>query len=283
MRGMERTAINCLIDAALLSRECGGAFDVRAVAETDSTNLRLMNEPFGAAIARPRLMSADHQHAGRGRRGRNWVGDPARSLMMSCAFEREAGPDSPPMTGWPIAVGVAVAEALSPWLGDLQLKWPNDLQRAGRKCGGILIETRRQPLSARTAIERVVVGTGFNLRVDAAMRDSIDQPVAGLFDDVELPPREQVAGRIACSLLQAWQQFDRQGLTPFIDRWARFDALTGQAVLVIEGGTVLLQGVADGVDASGALRVLAPDGVHQVTVGDVSVRTAASRHRPAGG
>ncbi len=283
MRGMERTAINCLIDAALLSRECGGAFDVRAVAEPASTNLRLMNEPFGAAIARPRLMSADHQHAGRGRRGRNWVGDPARSLMMSCAFEREAGPDSPPMTGWPIAVGVAVAEALSPWLGDLQLKWPNDLQRAGRKCGGILIETRRQPLSARTAIERVVVGTGFNLRVDAAMRDSIDQPVAGLFDDVELPPREQVAGRIACSLLQAWQQFDRQGLTPFIDRWARFDALTGQAVLVIEGGTVLLQGVADGVDASGALRVLAPDGVHQVTVGDVSVRTAASRHRPAGG
>lgn len=263
------------------------AFHVQTVGEIPSTNEALMQRPFGQAPAPPALVATLHQSAGRGRRGRLWVCEPGRSLAFSIAFERRVGAEPPP-AAVSIVVGVAAATALAPWAPDVRLKWPNDLQRAGRKLGGILVETRRSlPLQATGAatrsIERIVVGIGINL---IAPRDSrIGQPACGLFDDSDVrDDPATVIGCVAGEVVRAIERFLARGADEFVAAWQRFDALQGESVAVLEGGRVVASGRALGTDAQGALRLLGDDGVQIVRHGEVTLRRnderAATRPAP---
>ncbi|NIQ54189.1 MAG: biotin--[acetyl-CoA-carboxylase] ligase, partial [Gammaproteobacteria bacterium] len=104
----------------------------------DSTN-RYLLDAGAPAGSRLRACVAGAQTAGRGRRGRQWVSPPGANLYLSVSRTFAGGTD--PVRGLSLAVGVAVAEALE-GLGvtGLALKWPNDIQLAGRKLGGILVE-----------------------------------------------------------------------------------------------------------------------------------------------
>ena len=243
--------------------------DVESVASIGSTNHALLQRPIGLVPLQARLLVAREQTAGRGRRGRVWSSSIDASLTFSVALERLVGPDQAAPAGLPIAVGVSLARGLKQWVDDIALKWPNDLQRSQRKCAGILIETRRQ-----APIERIVIGIGLNLLAPPELAGSIAQPVAGLFDDRIMPPREQLAGVLALAVVDGWSAFAHDGLASFRDDWAARDALAGREVRVTEGSALLLEGVAEGIDAAGALQVRTAAGVRGVTVGDVSVRVA---------
>ncbi|MFT3801230.1 MAG: biotin--[acetyl-CoA-carboxylase] ligase [Burkholderiaceae bacterium] len=242
------------------------------VDEIGSTNQELMAMPFGDdGPAPPRLLVAWRQLAGRGRRGRAWSSPPQVSLTFSIAFERVA-PPMPPV-GWPIAAGVGIAEALLGWVSDIGLKWPNDLQRQGRKCGGILAETRRQ--AGAPALERVVTGIGLNLLPDPQRDALAGQPAIGLFDEALPVSREDVVARVFGGLWRQWRIFADDGFGDHAARWAPFDTLRGREVAVIDNGRTLYTGMADGIDETGALRVVDDGHVRTVTVGDVSVRRIA--------
>lgn len=250
------------------------ALRIQAVEEIASTNDSLMQPPFGALAAIPVLLATSNQSAGHGRRGRSWICEPGRSVAFSIAFERRVGTQPPP-AALSIVVGAAAATALAPWAPGLRLKWPNDLQRDGRKLGGILVETRRSlPLPGDEAysIERIVAGIGINL---AAPRDArlLAQPVCGLFDDA--PIRDDPAtliGRVAGEVVRAVQRFFDEGLGPFVAIWQRFDALRGEPVVVLDGERILASGRALGIDADGALRLLGERGIEAVRSGEVSIR-----------
>lgn len=246
---------------------------VQTVDEIASTNDALMQRPFGPAPASPTLLATLHQTAGRGRRGRAWICEAGRSLALSIAFERSVGAEPPP-AALSIVVGVAVAGALAPWAPDLRLKWPNDLQRAGRKLGGILVETRRSlPLSYATAraIERVVVGIGINL---ASPRDPrVGQPSCGLFDGSPAPDDPGIViGCVAGSVVRAFDRFLADGSREFVAAWQRYDALRGESVVVLEGERVVASGASLGIDEQGALRLLCDGAVRIVRHGEVSLR-----------
>ncbi len=68
--------------------------------------------PFGrrAIDAQPYLLIAEHQTAGRGRRGRSWRSAPVASLTFTLALPLSTDAWS----GLSLAVGVALAEALDP-------------------------------------------------------------------------------------------------------------------------------------------------------------------------
>lgn len=274
-----------VLDADRIRAACGcDVLDVRTVDEIPSTNESLMQRPFGELPAPPVLLATLHQTAGRGRRGRAWICEPGRSLAFSVAFERHVGSEPPP-SALSIVAGTAAAAALAPWASDLRLKWPNDLQRAGRKLGGILVETRRSlPLhgvDAPLSIERIVVGIGINL---VAPRDErrLGQPACGLFDDSAI--RDDPAtpiGRVAGEVVRAVHRFLAEGLAPFLSAWQRFDALQGEPVVVLEGDRVVASGRALGIDADGALRLLGERGVEVVRGGEIRVRRS-SGHATAG-
>jgi BirA family biotin operon repressor/biotin-[acetyl-CoA-carboxylase] ligase len=121
--------------------------DVRWFAELDSTN-RLAADLARAGAPDGVVVGADHQTAGRGRRGRTWESRPGASLLVSVILR-----PAPALVT--LAAGVAAAEACEAVAGvEVALKWPNDLLLGGAKLGGILSEL---------VGDAAVVGLGLNL------------------------------------------------------------------------------------------------------------------------
>ncbi|GAA4413903.1 biotin--[acetyl-CoA-carboxylase] ligase [Quisquiliibacterium transsilvanicum] len=253
--------------AAALPESC-----VEVVDSIDSTNKELMRRPAGpprsGGAPAVHVLLAVQQVAGRGRRGRVFVSDPLDSLTFSVAIDHCRGAHTPALVGLPLALGVAVAKTASAWAPGIGLKWPNDLLRKGLKCAGMLVETR---LSGEH--ERIVIGLGVNLRLPDALASAIDQPACGLFEaGSAMPPREELAGRLARALIDAAERFLAEGFGDTALQWAPFDVLAGREVTILEDGRPKLSGRADGLDPTGALRLRTSDGVVAVAVGDVSAR-----------
>lgn len=241
---------------------------VQAVASVDSTSTRLVDRLRGGEAA-PRLLVAEMQTAGRGRNGRRWTSSPGASLTFSLGL-----PFAPAdWSGLSLAVGVALADAIEPQPARLMLKWPNDLWLADdagpgpgrwRKLGGILIETVVAGES-----RACVLGIGLNV----LPRDDVQDLASGyacvqeLDDTLDAPA---LLARVAPALVLALKRFEIEGLAPFADAFARRDLLRGQSVSTTLASVPF--GVAEGVDAQGALRVRHAGGVTPVSSGEVSVR-----------
>lgn len=256
---------------SLLNDACGHLARIVVLEQVDSTNAWLLAR-LGAPPAAgglPTACWALEQVAGRGRRDKPWLGDPQASIALSLAFSRPTGTGRP-LSGLPLAVGVAVVQALADRVPQLGLKWPNDIQRNGRKCGGILIEMR----NTDGLHEHVIVGVGLNLLADEQLRQAIAQPVCGLFDDNPngAPARATIVAGLIRQLVECWQRFQREGLAAFAARWQALDVLRDRFVVVEDAGQRLLGGVASGITESGALKIATDEGVVAVFAGDVSVR-----------
>ena len=264
------------LDPELIRAAAGCAsLGVETVEETASTSQALMDASFGRSPGAPRLLAAVRQTAGRGRRGRAWLSPEGRSVAFSIALERRVLSDPPP-TAVSVAVGAAAASVLSRWAPDVRLKWPNDLQRDGRKLAGILVESRRSAPAAGArggTIERIVVGIGVNL-LAPPKSCGIGQPACGLIDGEALPAQagETVIGALAGAVVPAIDRFLAEGLGPFVEAWRRFDALDGRPVVLVDGERVLASGRALGLDDSGGLRLQTADGMRVLHSGEVSLR-----------
>lgn len=241
---------------------------VELVDTIGSTNVELMSRPTAATPAPPVLLAAAIQTAGRGRRGRAWTSDPAASLTFSVALERRIDAGARPLHALPLALGAAIAEALDGFGAHCRLKWPNDLQVAGRKAGGLLVEARRLG-----AVERTVIGLGLNVLPDPKVEAAAGQPVAALFmDGPGLPDRSRLLGGVAGAIVRAFGRCEAEGFAPFRAAWGARDALAGRPVRVTEADGPSWTGTACGIDDDGRLQVETAQGLRTVLAADVSVR-----------
>ncbi len=110
------------------------------------------------------MVAAEHQTAGRGRLGREWVTPARSSLTVSFLLV----PDDAPAERWPwlpLLTGIAAAAAVRRVTGvEVALKWPNDVLADDHKLGGILLErVERVSTGSTTGQEAAaVVGIGIN-------------------------------------------------------------------------------------------------------------------------
>ena len=225
-----------------------------------------------AADLQPCLLVAEHQTAGRGRQGRTWKSVAGASLTFSLGLPLALADWS----GMSLAVGVALCEALdppqarstSPGAPRLGLKWPNDLwlidaDGAGRKLGGILIET-----VAAGEQRLAVIGVGLNVLPFAAADLNTGFATLRELDSEASAPA--VLARVALPLVQALKRFEREGFAAFAQAFAARDLLCGREVRTTH--TDVPQGVARGVSAQGALLVETEGRLVTVSSGEVSVR-----------
>ena len=254
------------LDSAQIATLCVASactVTVQVVGETQSTNTDLLNGL--STLAGPTLLVAEHQTAGRGRAGRSWLSGPGGSLTFSVAWPFAQDPQA--LLGLPLAVGVAAAEALLSLDVPVQLKWPNDVLKAGKKLAGILVETA--VAGGRTW---AVVGIGLNLVIPDELEAQIGQPVADAAWLAQMD-RNAVLARLLNHLAPALCQFADQGLAPFVERWNALHAYAGQAVNLLDRGTVIRQGIAVGINQQVCLLLQDQSGVlSPVMVGDVSLR-----------
>lgn len=239
--------------------------DVEAVAETGSTNVDLMQRL--SSLQRPLLLVADRQTAGRGRAGRPWRAAPEDSLTFSLAWRLQRPMHA--LLGLPLAVGVALAEALEVFGIRPQLKWPNDVLRDGAKLAGVLIETAADGRQGNATW--AVIGIGLNLAVPPGLEDELQRAV-GAAPELQKPPRETVLAIIASALAGVLEEFEARGFGAFVKRWEAFHAYAGQAVKIVENGRVLQEGTAVGVDMMGRFLMDTEAGQVEILAGDVSLR-----------
>lgn len=260
---------------------------IRVVPETGSTNADLLAAALTGAAEGDWLV-AERQTAGRGREGRTWA-SPTGNLYASTLVRLRPG--DPPAPGLALVAGVALAEAAGVFLGNapspsggsaaaslsqweregarpahpggkgegaLQLKWPNDLLLGGAKLAGILLERQGEAL---------VAGFGVNL---AHHPDHLDRPVTHLGAHAPTPQPLAFAETLAEGFARWLARWRGEGLAPVRTRWLERAHPVGTALSAAlpEGGRA--DGLFEGLDADGALRLRLADGSRRVIhAGDV--------------
>jgi BirA family transcriptional regulator, biotin operon repressor / biotin---[acetyl-CoA-carboxylase] ligase len=248
------------------------AIAVEVTDQVDSTSSELLRRASRRDI-HGALLAAEWQTAGRGRRGRVWTAVAGGSLTFSLGWRFEQGAGF--VAGLSLAVGVAVVHALeAEGLPGVELKWPNDLVHRHLKVGGILVELNGDALGPST----VVVGVGLNVRLPAAIKRDIAQPVSDLTAVAGrgAPPidRNRLLARVAAELAANLAKYAEHGFAPFAAEWQRRHAYQGKPVKLLLPDGESVKGTVAGVDSTGAL-VLA-DGPRRARflAGEISLRRA---------
>lgn len=203
-------------------------FRVVGSTNTEARELAAAGAPGGT------LVTGEGQTAGRGRQGRPWSTPAGAALAYSFILRREIVPPN----SLPLKIGVAVCEAVEA-LGveRASLKWPNDVWIEGKKCAGVLVESRPQDGWA-------VAGVGLNLAIgpDEFPPDLRDRATSvGHGADV-------VSATVALN-----EAIERRLSIPFEETLAemsRRDVLRGETISWAEGS-----GTAAGFDREGNLLV----------------------------
>ena len=250
-------------------REAMGAASRQLVLEivdsVDSTSSVLMAR---GAEGHGRVLAAELQSAGRGRRGRGWHCGLGEGLTFSLLWHFAGGPAS--LAGLSLAVGVALARACDA-LGarGVALKWPNDVVHGGRKLAGTLIEIQGEMQGPSAA----VVGIGVNLRLSPETCARIDQPVTDLASlQPQAPDRSRVLGVLLEHLARVFAEFEAGGFAALREQWTTRHACQGRRVAVQLPGGGVLEGIARGVEEDGSLLLQTGSGMRRLFGGEVSLR-----------
>ncbi|HWE60394.1 MAG TPA: biotin--[acetyl-CoA-carboxylase] ligase [Chloroflexota bacterium] len=229
--------------------------------ELDSTNTlaaRLVPQqaPPGAVVV------ADYQYGGRGRLARRWLVEPYSALTFTVVL----GPLAPAWTA-PMVCGLAAVQAIEALAMPATLKWPNDLLVGGKKCGGILIETK--PVANASWL---LAGIGINVR-------SVDPGLDGAtYLDAHTPTpvrREDLLADLLARLDEWGRRAETDG-DAVREAWRAHLETLGRWVAV-QTPAGMLEGLATAVAADGGLIVRLADGSFRtVQAGDVTLSPRGS-------
>ena len=277
-------------------------FDVDLIDLCESTNSLLLARAE-TGVASGSVIVAQHQTAGRGRRGRAWISAPGDSLTFSLLWRL---PPHVQVSGLSLAAGLAVVRAMdellsvgadetsakpettmlqggrakdalcavacddTPSLMPTQLKWPNDIIVDGRKLGGILVELIP---GATPGSNVAVIGCGINLRLPSTMPADLHVQSAALNLGATVNPNTVLAA-ILVALLNVLEQFTRGGFAALQTDWMQRDAFANQPVRVLSEFAPPINGICRGVNADGALRLEVDGSIQVLLSGEVSLRLA---------
>lgn len=230
---------------------------IHTVAETVSTNDDV------AALARQGApegvwLRAGRQSGGRGRQGRGWHSPPGNLYASTLVRLRPGDPPAPTLA---LVAAVALHEVASAFTVTgvaIEIKWPNDLLVAGAKLSGILLER---------IDDSIVVGFGVNL---ADHPDETDRPAINMGMLGGAPDPGRFLDALASSFARWVERWREEGLDPIRERWLAAAHPPGTALSTHTASGARIEGVFDGLDESGSLRLRLADGsAHLVHAGDV--------------
>lgn len=224
--------------------------EIRTLAETGSTNDDL------AALARDGApeglwLRAERQTGGKGRQGRAWLSPPGNLYISTLV---RLAPSDPPAPTLALVAAVALHETVALHAPGAAIKWPNDLIAGQAKLAGILLERHN---------EAVIIGFGVNL---AHAPDLPDRPAISLADLAGTPQNPAIFAEILAETHARWlARWRAEGIAPVRKAWLAAAHPIGTALSTGEG-----QGLFDGLDEDGALRLRLADGTTRVIhAGDV--------------
>lgn len=210
------------------------------------------------------LVITDHQTHGRGRLSRSWFSQPASALTFSLLLH-PATDHLPKLT---MIAALAVGDALLEIGVKTALKWPNDVLLEGRKVCGILSETAWEGSRFLGA----ALGIGVNISTDFSGHP-LAQTAISLSEVIGAVDRVDLLKRLLAHIDEYYAQIDRDSLRL---TWRDRLSTIGQQVRVVQPNETLI-GIAEDVDANGALLIRRADGtLGKVIAGDIMGVSAES-------
>jgi BirA family biotin operon repressor/biotin-[acetyl-CoA-carboxylase] ligase len=249
------------LDLSLLQDALSGsvfAGKVQHFAEIPSTNTYAMQAAIGGA-PHGSVYVADAQTAGRGRGGHHWASPAGSGLYVSVLLRPALAPADALWLS--LAAGISAIDAVTDAAGFTpDLRWPNDLMAGHRKLGGILTEMQAEA----TRVRFVVIGIGINVHQAAFPEElaahatslAIELPGARVKRTAVLVDLLRHLEREASALAGTEPQAAHRSLVQRIE--SRSSWVRGKQVIV--GEDVPFEGITEGLDARGFLRVRTSSG-----------------------
>ncbi|MGQ9732688.1 MAG: biotin--[acetyl-CoA-carboxylase] ligase [Candidatus Zipacnadales bacterium] len=233
------------------------------LAEVSST-IEVARELARKGAGHGTVVRAEHQTAGRGRRGRSWTTLPGKSLAITIILRDLPSREWISLAG--MAGGLAFLRSAESIGGTkLQTKWPNDVVMGDRKIAGTLAELSGGVLLL--SIGANVGGSETELPLEIRTTATTLERVAGRPID-----GEQLFDRLLAELAALWETLLR---TPekILAEWTHRDLVIGGEVRVLYDGGRAVEGRALGIDNLGRLRLQRQSGeVQMVSAGEVCLR-----------
>lgn len=129
-------------------------WEIVHITETDSTNLWVKSHRSD----HPFCVMTDYQTAGRGCGTNRWESERDKNLLFSLLLQPKQIPASKQFH-ISMAVSLSIIEVLRQYVGNLSIKWPNDIYCCNGKIGGILIENSLKG----NVIKECIIGVGLNV------------------------------------------------------------------------------------------------------------------------
>ena len=213
--------------------------------ETDSTNRWLKDHGVGDQENRPRdcalCVLADYQTAGRGCGTNKWESERGKNLLFSLLIHPKGIPAANQFH-ISMAISLAICEALEQYIGDVSIKWPNDIYWRNGKIGGILIENTLKG----SIIMESIIGVGLNVN-QRIFKSNAPNPVSMW----QICEHETDREALLKGILEAFERilgskireqylsklYRRKGYNPYADKDGAFMA---EIVTVEEDGHLVL-------------------------------------------
>ncbi len=203
------------------------------------------------------------QTAARGRLKRTWL-TPQGNLALSVVLY----PARRNLHSVFMVASVAVVRTIETVTGlKPVLKWPNDVMVNNRKVCGILVEANVQP----GTVNFVVVGIGINANLEPSDFPEILPVATSLSRELgQKVSRLEIVRRLLCEMERLYLSSTESDAV--YEEWRDRLATLGKKIRVTSG-TGTQEGIAEDVDADGALLLRLPDGsLDRVLAGDVTLR-----------
>ncbi|GAC1634102.1 MAG: biotin--[acetyl-CoA-carboxylase] ligase [Candidatus Acidiferrum sp.] len=230
----------------------------------DSTNrvameLGYANEPEGTVVI------AEEQTAGRGRAGRSWHSERGTGIYVTLLLRPKISPVQAPLLT--MMAGLSAQSAIQSQTGlTIDLKWPNDLMRAGKKLGGILTEMHAEPSQVRF----VIVGIGINVNQDTFPPELSAIGTSLRAQSGRVQSRLELLVRLLREFENDYNRFLRKGAASVTQRFEAVSSYARGKRVMVSNGPENYSGVTAGLSPEGLLRVERTDGsVVTVIAGDV--------------
>ncbi len=233
----------------------------------DSTNAEAKRQAaLGAGDGS--LFVADHQTAGRGRRGRVWESPKGEDIFFTILLRPDLPAESASMIT--LLAALCVAAAADRYCGaPCLIKWPNDIVLHDKKLCGILTEMSLE----MGEISHVAVGIGVNVN-RLSFSDDIDFMATSIRKETgKKVVRAAFLAEVLTEFAARYDAFLREGsLASFLDEYEQRLINIGRDVRTIKDGTEQTR-VALGINERGELLVQTPEGeIERIFTGEVSVR-----------
>jgi len=232
-----------------------------------STNTAAM-EAASAGAPEGSVFLAEQQTAGRGRGGHSWHSVQSDGIYCSVILRPALPPSEALLLS--LAAGLALHAAVQKMDSQIRadLKWPNDLLIDGKKFGGILTEMNAEV----TRVRYVVIGIGINVNQTEFPADLSEIATSLRMASGSTWSRMELCAALLESLGREYRDFlgKADGRESILRRFEEHSSsVRGRNVQIEENGG--FEGVTDGLDSRGFLRVRTPQEVRTVLSGMVKL------------